>query len=171
MLLKNSRIFKFLYYLNFILVVGLFVVYTVYMVSEYDLFYKEILTKGYGGEGSIHLILLYVNIFFVFLISFFLILKKEIKNVNILFPCIFICFLLVLSVVSVLFNNKLMAPDYQHEYYMIFIYGGYLFLNIYTLLSIEWKKTKVLQEKVYVQPFIQEQTSAVSTNMDHISMV
>lgn len=146
-MLKNNKLFKCLYYLAFLLAVIIFVTYRSYVLSKVsyglDINFIELLFANMFPGGFFGICIFYINIFMVIFFTILLLLKKEIKNVNVLFPAIFILYLVILIVVSVMFTDRVVEPYVQYEYYMTFIYAGYLFLNVYTLLSIEWKKKKV----------------------------
>lgn len=150
---SNNKLFKVLYYISFLLVIFTLISYIRVLVSnfpddfilsDYLMLNGYLMGEHYSLLDPLHLILLYINIIFVILFTCLLILKKDLKNVNILFPLLFILYLIILFVISNLYTDILMIPFIQYEYYLGFIYAGYLFLNIYTLLSFEWKNKKII---------------------------
>lgn len=151
---KNSSIFKIFYYLSFIFAIGIFIFYIKLMVTSFsynDTIYNNIvkmLSGSFYSEEPFHLRLLYVNIFLVICFTASLLFRKKIQNVNFLFPIFFLIYAIILIVIAVLFSEKVIFKNVQYQYYLTYIYGGYLFLNVYTLLSIEWKKEKVIVESI-----------------------
>lgn len=64
------------------------------------------------------------------------IIKNKLENVNILFPIIYLLFLIIVIILALVMNNKLMIPNIHYGYYLSFILFNYLLLNIYAILSI-----------------------------------
>lgn len=117
--MKNSNIYKVLYYLCLIPFIYIFI---------------ESYTTIYNGEFSINIILGIINFL---LILFFLIksFKYKLKNINIMFPIIYLIFSIIVFILMFIMNNNLIISYIHFDYYESFILVNYLLLNIYSSLS------------------------------------
>ena len=122
--MNNPKTFKILYYLCFIVTL-----LPCFIASlKISFFANSIQTPLFFMLGIINLIL--VIIFSILLI------KKKINKTNILFPIIYLLFLILVIIIAFIYNNKLIIPYIHFNYYISFILFNYLLLNIYSLLSI-----------------------------------
>lgn len=133
----KKKIYVILYYISFAV--------TVFFLGFAC--YKSLisLSTGNGGFGEIIMdlarnILFIINLLLVIVFTLFLIKNKKIDVKSIIFPIVYICFLIAIVVLCFLFNNKVVLQNIQFEYYAYFINIGFLFLNIYSLLSLQYCK-------------------------------
>ena len=127
--MNNIKTFKILYYLCFVLSI----LYISILSNKVSIYTSSIIqTFTFYLFGILNL--LSVIIFSVSMIK-----KKELKNINILFPIIYLVFFASAVIISILYNSKLIIPYIHFGYYLSFIMFNYLLLNIYTLLSINKK--------------------------------
>lgn len=126
--MNNSKSYKILYYLCFIL--NIFI--------HFILIRNSVLFEGYLSS----IILGFINLILVLLFSYLLIKKKEINNTNILFPILFLVFSIIVIIIMFLFNSRLMIPYIHYNYYISFIGINYILLNVYSLLSFSSNSSK-----------------------------
>lgn len=122
--MNNQRTFKILYYVAFALTI------LIYFLSS-----QPITIFGSGMLIPLNFILGVICLIFV-LIFTIKAKKKKLNNVNILFPISYLLFLIIVSIIAVVLNNKLIIPYIHYHYYISFILINYLLLNIYSALSI-----------------------------------
>ena len=122
--MNKSFSFKILYYVCFVLSVATWIIAS-----------KSVNTFGLSIEIGIAPILGLLNLILVIIFSLKLI-KNKLENVNVLFPIIYLLFLIVVILLALVMNNKLMIPNMHYGYYISFILFNYLLLNIYSILSI-----------------------------------
>jgi len=127
--MNNTKTFKILYYLCFILCI-LYISILSNIVSIYSSSIIQTFSFYFFGI---------LNLLSVIIFSVSLIKKRELKNINIMFPIIYLVFFVAVIIISVLYNSKLIIPYIHFGYYLSFILFNYLLLNIYTLLSIKKK--------------------------------
>lgn len=123
--MNNSKVFKILSYICLVLTI---------LISF--LIAQPITVYSLEMVIPINLILLVINCIMaiIFIIKT---LKKEINNVNILFPITYLVFVMVVIGIAVIINNKLFIPYIHFNYYFTFVLFNYLLLNIYSLISIK----------------------------------
>jgi len=122
--MKNSNLYKVLYYLCSIPFVYLFIDSYIFVYESYF---------------SINLILGVINFL---LILFFSIksFKYKLKNINVMFPLIHLIFSALVILLTFIMNDKLIIPYIHFDYYETFILINYLLLNIYSSLSFYKRK-------------------------------
>ena len=132
--MNNIKTFKILYYLCFVLsILYISILYISILSNKVSIYTSSIIqTFTFYLFGILNL--LSVIIFSVSMIK-----KRELKNINILFPIIYLVFFASAVIISILYNSKLIIPYIHFGYYLLFIMFNYLLLNIYTLLSINKK--------------------------------
>ena len=84
-------------------------------------------------------LLYYLNVVLVLIFTFLIIKNKKLNVKNLLLPIAYIIFTIMVFGICFLFNNRVMIPYIQFNYYSKFILIGYLLLNIYSILSIKFK--------------------------------
>lgn len=128
--MKNIKIFKILYYVCFI--VSLILSFCIFGLNYFvDEIYNDFIgSTGFGG------ILVIINILLVLIFSFGLLRKRKIKEINNLFPILFLVFTIIVVGVSFVFNSILIIPYIHFNYYISLILFNYLLLNIYSVLSL-----------------------------------
>ena len=126
-----------LYYVSFLVTI-VFVGFTIYkstgLLSYFDGSFSETISRDFSNIFYVIIILL-VIIFTILILK-----KKKIQVSSIVLPIIYLCFFAGLVILCFLFNNKVMVRYVHFEYYSIFVCIGYLFLNVYSLLLIKYKK-------------------------------
>ena len=122
--MNKSKIFIILYYLCLILSIGL-VMYSSSLMTEFGVSIWEDITSGF----------VFLNIILVLIFSLGLI-KRKLKNINIIFPIIYLIFMALVVILMFIINNKLIMPYIHFDYYISFILFDYLLLNLYSVLSI-----------------------------------
>lgn len=136
--MNNVKIYKILYYISFILSLGL-TIYSTYIWSVEYTMYPE-------GSATLNIILspstqlLGLPCLILFSIFNFQLIKRKLNKINILFPISYILFLIITIIIMLIYNNILIEPYIHTEYYTFFILFAYLLLNIYSILSTEKKK-------------------------------
>lgn len=122
--MNKSKIFIILYYLCLILSIGL-VMYSSSLMTEFGVNIWEDITSGF----------VFLNIILVLIFSLRLV-KRKLKNINIIFPIIHLIFMVLVVILMFIINNKLIMPYIHFDYYISFILFNYLLLNLYSILSI-----------------------------------
>lgn len=122
--MNKSFGFKILYYVCF-----------AFSVSTWIIASNFVNVFGLSIEIGIAPILGLFNLISVIIFSVKLI-KNELENINILFPIIYLLFLIIVIILAVIMNNKLMIQNIHYGYYISFILFNYLLLNVYSILSI-----------------------------------
>ena len=130
--MHNKKVYVFLYYLSLIISVVMCVFMFKSPVNYYGTFF------GLISYNSFILTLINMILVIVFTI---LLMRRNLKDVNILLPITYILFMGMVLFICHLFNEKLIIPYIQYGYYVVFILINYLILNIYSILSIK-KKSK-----------------------------
>lgn len=125
--MNKPKIFVVLYYLCLILSIGL-VIYSSSVITEFGVSIWEDITS----------VFIFLNIILVLIFSLGLI-KRKLKNINIIFPIIHLIFMLIVVVLMFIINNKLVMPYIHFDYYISFILFNHLLLNLYSVLSINKK--------------------------------
>lgn len=125
--MNNSKIFKILYYLAFIITISLWF-YTTKVINIY----------GNIEHTPINLLLAIINLILVIIFNIKVI-KNKLNNINILFPISYILFTIIVVIFVLIINNKLIIPYIHYTYYMSFILFNYILLNLYSILSITKK--------------------------------
>ena len=90
---------------------------------------------------DIYYIIGYINVFLVIIFSILQV-KKKFNFNSIIFPISYIIFYIMIVIICLIFNNKVLIPSMHYHYYLKFLLGDYLLLNIYTILNIDLKKRK-----------------------------
>lgn len=128
--MNNSKSYNILYYIIFALTafsaIGLEHVFT---------------PMGYSISTPDIVILFIINLLLVLFYSVGL-RKKACKNTNLLFPIIHLLFFIVLFIIGCLYNSKLIIPYMHFSYYFKLLLINYIFLNIYSIMSLEKNKKK-----------------------------
>ncbi len=130
--MHNKKIYICLYY--FALLLSIFVC-IIPSVLPKNFVESDPSIELYSNLSIVSVFLIIINVVIVIIFTIMLI-KKSLKNINILFPIIYIAFTIIVLVICVLFNNRLIIPYIQYSYYIKFILINYILLNIYSLLSI-----------------------------------
>ena len=129
----KEKMYVVLYYLAFV-ITFLFVGYASYINNS---------GLNYVAMDLVRNVLLIVNLLLVIVFTVLLLKKKKVNEVSIVFPIVYLCFFIVIVVLCFMFNNKLIVYNMlymQFPYYGFFINLGFLFLNIYSLLSLQYRK-------------------------------
>ena len=132
-----TKKYLILYYLAFIVTVlffGYSLSKSLYLFSYYDGGFSGFISNAYLNTLGI------INLLLVIIFTVLLLKKKKINVENIVFPIVYICFFVTICILCFLFNNKVMVMYIHFEYYLALISVGYLFFNIYSLLSIKHSK-------------------------------
>ena len=125
--MNKTLIFKILYYICFVLSA------TIWVAAS-----NLVNTFGLGIRTSIAPIIGLLNLILIIIFNIKLIKNKfKLENVNIIFPIIYILFLIIVTVLAVIMNNKLMIPNIHYGYYISLILFNYLLLNIYSILAVK----------------------------------
>lgn len=130
--MNNKKLYIFLYYLSLISSIFACIMSCTLpnnMINSNSSF------EIYMNLSCISLWLIFINIIITIIFTIFLI-KKQLNKVNILFPIIYILFTIIVSVICILFNDRLVIPFIHYTYYIQFILINYTLLNLYSLLSI-----------------------------------
>lgn len=78
----------------------------------------------------------------LFIISYVLLCKNKLKNINIWFPIIYIVFIILVGIIAFLFNYKVFIAFVHYDYYISFVLFNYLLLNLYSILSFSKTEKK-----------------------------
>ena len=124
--MNNIKVYKILYYLLVVITATLIILVN----SE--------LSKVYVALSSTNIFLGILNLIFVVVFSF-LLKKKNLYDINITVPIIYLLFMLIIVIISIMYNSKLIIPTIQYNYYLSFILFGYFFINVYSLLCLTKK--------------------------------
>lgn len=127
--MNSKKLYSIFYYISLLL--SIFVCFIPKILPQNDRFYINL-------SGLSHIII-FVNVILVSIFTLLLI-KRNLGKVNILFPIIYILFSIIVSIICVLFNNRLVIPYVHYSYYIQFILVNYTLLNIYSILSFKEKK-------------------------------
>lgn len=127
---KNNLKYNILYYISFVLTI-----LCVYVSSSLVLIFDK------GIFSIINLLLLSINIVLVFIYSYMLFKKRKLKADSINFPILYLVFSFIVIFIAIIYNDKLIVPYIQFNYYTSFILWNYTMLNTYSLLQFN-KKTK-----------------------------
>ena len=119
---KNSKIYKFLYYISFFV--------TFLLIILVGLSSDELFGFVFNKLFIINIILMFI--YFILLIIF----KKKVKDCNILFPILYLIFLVIIVLLALIMNSFVMEQNIHFMYYSNFILVGYIFLNIYSLMCL-----------------------------------
>ena len=119
--MNNIRTYKILYYLSFVFYLVLLVVLN-FLVFPWVL------------DSVVNQLLTITNLVFVVIFTIFL-KKKQLNDVNVLFPILFLSFFVIVIGIGIAFNYKLIWPNIHFGYYYSFILFIHLLLNIYSVLS------------------------------------
>lgn len=124
--MNNIKVYKILYYL------------LVVITSTLIILVNSELSKVYVALSSTNIFLGILNLILIGAFSF-LLKKKNLYNINIIVPIIYFLFMLIVVVIAVMYNNKLIVPYIQYNYYLSFVLFGYFFINAYSLLCLTKK--------------------------------
>ena len=117
--MKSPKVYKTLYYISLIFTM---------MLSLVIIHLKELMLISNGLFG--------INIILVIIFSLSLT-NKKLNNVNNLFPILYLTFLAIIMIETILYNPKLIIPYIHFDYFITFILFDYLLLNIYSFLSLK----------------------------------
>jgi len=126
--MNKSLMFKILYYFCFVFTAVIWV----YASNLVDTF-------GIVIRTTMNTILILVNLTLVGIFSIKLI-KNKLEQTNIIFPVVYLVFVVIVVILAYIMNNKLIIPYIHYGYYVSFILFNYLLLNIYSVLSFIKKK-------------------------------
>ena len=124
--MNNIKVYKILYYLLVVITATLIILVN----SE--------LSKVYVALSSTNIFLGILNVILIGAFSF-LLKKKNLYDINITVPIIYLLFMLIIVIISIMYNSKLIIPTIQYNYYLSFILFGYFFINVYSLLCLTKK--------------------------------
>ena len=127
--MNKTKIFKILYYICF-----------VFSVLIWIGAFNSVNKFGIDIRTSLNAVLGILNLTLVIIFSIKLI-KNKLENINILFPIFHLIFMIIITILAILMNDKLIIPYIQYGYYISFILFNYLLLNVYSVLSFD-KKNK-----------------------------
>jgi len=129
-----------LYYVSFFMTL----IFTVYSCIKTHSLYELEGINTFGGiiSGVLENTLAVINIIIVIIFTVLFLKSKKIAVDSLIHPTIYLIFLFVMVVLCFLFNNKVIISYMHFDYYLFFINIGYLFLNVYSLLIIKYKKNK-----------------------------
>ena len=89
---------------------------------------------------SSDMIMVIINVMFIIVVTIFALKRKIAENNSLVFPISFILFYAIVLGLCFLFNNKV-AIEYAHfNYYLRFVLLYFTMFNIYSMLSIDFKK-------------------------------
>lgn len=120
--MNNNKSFRILYFICFICFLLTFAFPTLFI--SFNTYFAL-------GIGVLSLIL--------YVISDIYLRKNKIKNINVLFPIIFIVFFVLVVIIAFMFNGKVFISFIHFNYYSSFVLFNYLLLSLYTFLSIDRK--------------------------------
>ena len=126
--MNKYLLYKILYYISFIFTLVLTFFLT--RLNE-DLYFNM-------ATGS-QLFMIVINILLVIIFSIKLV-KNKLKNVNVMFPIIYLLFSVIVLFIAFLMNDKLILSYVQFGYYINFILVDYLLLNTYSLFLFKKRK-------------------------------
>lgn len=121
--MNKHKIYKILYYICLVLTAIPFIITA-----------RIELTIG----TTINNILGIINLLLIIIFTIKLI-KYKLKNINILFPIIYLLLLIFIILLSAIVNTKLIIPYLFFNYYFNFILFNYVLLNIYSIISLTKK--------------------------------
>ena len=124
--MNNIKVYKILYYL------------LVVITSTLIILVNSELSKVYVALSSTNIFLGILNLILIGAFSF-LLKKKNLYDINITVPIIYLLFMLIIVIISIMYNSKLIIPTIQYNYYLSFILFGYIFVNMYSLLCLTKK--------------------------------
>lgn len=130
MKLKNHK-YNIIYYICF-----LFTVSCTFISASLASIFDE------GIFSIINVVLLLINIVLVILYSILLLQKRKFKADSLAFPILYLVFLFSVIFISIIYNDKLIVPYIQFNYYTSFILWNYILLNAYSLLLFTKKNKK-----------------------------
>lgn len=122
--------------------------YICFLVTLFCSYMSSSLATAFNEEifSVINFSLLAVNIVLVVIYSILLFKKRKLKADFLGFPIVYLSFLFIVYFIAIIYNEKLIVPYIQFNYYTSFILWNYLLLNIYSLLLFN-KKTKKKSSK------------------------
>ncbi len=135
--MNKSKVQVILYYVCFVI--------TILIVTFYN--YKFLRLTSLGDSNSVSIldgllyenILYYINILLFAVFTIMLAIKKKIEGSYILSIC-YIVFSIIFVIVCSIYNNKVILENIHLSYYLQFLLVGYLLFNIYSIISIKYKK-------------------------------
>ena len=126
--MNNKWIYIGLYYICIIITA---ILYFCFVFNNIEFVYYDILYN----------LVLYINVALIGA-NTILFIANRLKKANIFLPLLYCFFFIIVLIIAYKLNNKTLYKDFHYIYYSKFILINLLFVNIYTLLSIE-KKIKV----------------------------
>ncbi|MEE3343219.1 MAG: hypothetical protein VZS44_03925 [Bacilli bacterium] len=137
----KNKVFLILYYLVSLIIIPLYIIYSVYYIDMYN-----------NGNNSIGLlsidcypftVLLIMLSLIVCIITTILIIKN--KNINItnkdyVLIISYILFIIIIVTCCFIFDKRLIVPGIEYYYYLNILLIAYILLNIDIYLSINKKK-------------------------------
>ena len=135
---KRNYVYNILFYICFILTM-----ICSFMSSSIATIFDETIFS------SINFVLSIINTIMVIIYTFLLIRKYKFKANSLAFPCFYLIFLFLVIFISIIYNDKLIVPYIQFNYYISFVLWNYILFNIYSLLlfSKKGKKRKTNKQK------------------------
>lgn len=127
----KDKLYIILYYLAFVITLGLVVIYSSTLIDFY----------GEGINFLPYALLIFVNSILIIVFTVRLIRNKKMEKTFIAFPISYILFVVILYLIGMIFDKKMIIPMIEYNYFNLFIMIDYLLLNVYSLLSIK-KKAK-----------------------------
>ncbi len=128
----KDKLYIILYYLAFVITLGLVVIYSSTLVDFY----------GEGINFLPYALLIFINIIIVVVFTIMLIKNKKMDKTLIAFPISYILFVVILYLIGMIFDKKMVIPMIEYNYFNLFIMIDYLLLNMYSLLSFDMKWLK-----------------------------
>ena len=123
--MNNIKLYKILYYICFIVSILLCIFSNKYIT------YFDVDNITFVSD-----LLIFINIVLIILFSVNLF-RKKLNKVTNLFPIIYLVFLIIISTLAIVMNNKLILPYIHYGYYLSFILFNYVLLNLYSILSFK----------------------------------
>ncbi len=132
--MKKNTIYIILYYVSFVISLSLIFIPNLF-INIFGL--GEEITEYLVSNTFISIMLEGINIVLVILFTIKILQKQRDLNVNIMFPIVYMVFTFIILLGCNLFNRRLVIPNIQFTYYIVFILINFLLLNIYSVLSFE----------------------------------
>lgn len=129
--MSNSKKYIILYYASFLVTICACLL----LSNSITIFGTSLFMSG------LIILSLILNLVFVILFSVFLVLKKKLVKVNLLFPVLYLLFFGFVLFFSIIYDDRLILSVVHYHYYFMFVLADYLLLNIYSILSFK-KKSK-----------------------------
>ena len=133
----KNKMYLILYYVSFLIMI-LFLGFSIYksngLLTYFESNFSNILSSILSNVLGV------INVLLVIIFTILILKKKNFNVQKSIYPIFYLCFLTIIIVMCFLFNNKVMKEYIHFNYYSVFVCIGYLFLNVYSLFLVNYKK-------------------------------